>query len=98
VALKNEERVGKTIHTSREGVQHFAKRELNYLHKSLAQPNALRYIGEVRIFGEGPLAECDVAALLRLMWDAGDDAFGKTVRCPERAMRFRDADSRSVLS
>src|SRR5207245_2553603 len=44
------------------------------------------YAGDDRLLARKPIAEWDVAALLRLMWDAWNDVFGRTLGRAERSL------------
>jgi hypothetical protein len=67
MAIANQERVGKAIELLRQGLVPFAGREFRNLHKAQAGVEALRYMGDDRLLTKQPLAEWDVAALLKLM-------------------------------
>jgi len=86
MAITNQERVGKAMELVRQGLAPFAEREFRNLHSSQAGAEALRYMGEDRAAGKKPLAEWDVAALLKLMWEAWSDVFGKTLGRAERSL------------
>jgi predicted AAA+ superfamily ATPase len=86
VAITNQERVGKAMELLRLGLAPFVEREFGNLHKSQAGAEALRYMSEDRILGKRPLADWDVAALLKLMWEAWNDVFGKTLGRAERSL------------
>ncbi len=86
MAITNQERVGKAMELLRQGLAPFAEREFKNLHKAQAGAEALRYMGEDRIVGKKPLAEWDVAALLKLMWESWNDVFGRTLGRAERSL------------
>ncbi|MEO7733433.1 MAG: Swt1 family HEPN domain-containing protein, partial [Kofleriaceae bacterium] len=86
MAITNQERVGKAMELLRQGLAPFAEREFKNLHKAQAGVEALRYMGEDRVAGKKPLAEWDVAALLKLMWESWNDVFGKTLGRAERSL------------
>jgi len=86
MAITNQERVGKAMELLRQGLAPFAEREFKNLHKAQAGAEALRYMGEDRIAGKKPLAEWDVAALLKLMWESWNDVFGRTLGRAERSL------------
>ena len=79
MAITNQERVGKAMELLRQGLAPFAEREFKNLHKAQAGAEALRYMGEDRLLAKKPLAEWDVAALLKLLWESWNDVFGKTL-------------------
>lgn len=86
MAITNQERVGKAMELVRQGLAPFIEREFKNLHKAQAAAEALRYMGEDRAAAKKPLAEWDVAALLKLMWEAWKDVFGRTLGRAERSL------------
>ena len=86
MAISNQERVGKAMELLRAGLAPFAEREFKHLHQAQASVEALRYLGEDRTVGKKPLAEWDVAALLKLTWEAWNEVFGKTLGRAERSL------------
>ena len=86
MAITNQERVGKAMDLLRQGLAPFAEREFKSLHKTQAATEAMRYMGEDRQLAKKPIAELDVAALLKLMWEAWNDVFGKTLGRAERSL------------
>ncbi len=86
MAITNQERVGKAMELLRQGLAPFAEREFKSLHKAQAASEALRYVGDDRQLAKKPMAEWDVAALLKLMWEAWNDVFAKTLGRAERSL------------
>jgi len=86
MAITNQERVGKAMELLRQGLAPFVEREFKNLYKAQAGAEALRYMGEDRLLAKKPLAEWDVAALLKLMWEAWNDVFGRTLGRAERSL------------
>lgn len=86
MAISNQERVGKAMELLRAGLAPFVEREFKNLHQAQAADAALRYLGGDRTVAKKPLADWDVAALLRLMWEAWNDVFGKTLGRAERSL------------
>ncbi|MGD0658934.1 MAG: Swt1 family HEPN domain-containing protein [Syntrophorhabdales bacterium] len=86
MAITNQERVGKAMDLLREGLAPFAEREFKNLHQAQAADAARRYLGDDRTVARKPLADWDVAALLKLMWEAWNDVFGKTLGRAERSI------------
>jgi predicted AAA+ superfamily ATPase len=86
MAITNKERIGKAMELLRQGLAPFAAREFKSLHKAQADAEALRYMGEVRVGGKKPLSDWDVAALLKLVWEAWNDAFGRTLGRAESSL------------
>ncbi len=86
MAITNQERVGKAMDLLRAGLAPYAEREFKSLHKEQAADAARRYFGNDRTVARKPLAEWDVAALLKLMWEAWNEVFGKTLGRAERSL------------
>ncbi len=86
MAITNQERVGKAMELLRAGLAPFVDREFKNLHQAQAADAARRYLGEDRTVGKKPLADWDVAALLKLMWEAWNDVFGRTLGRAERSL------------
>ena len=74
MAITNQERVGKAMDLLRSALAPFVEREFKSQHQAQAADAARRYFGDDRTVGKKPVAEWDVAALLKLMWDAWNDA------------------------
>ena len=86
MAITNQERVGKGMALLRAGLAPFVEREFTSQHHAQAVETARRYVGDDRTVGKKPVAEWDVAALLKLMWDAWHDVFGRTLGRAERSL------------
>jgi predicted AAA+ superfamily ATPase len=86
MAITNQERVGKAMDLLRTGLAPFVEREFKSQHQAQAADAARRYLGDDRTVGKKPVAEWDVAALLKLMWDAWNDTFGRTLGRAERSL------------
>ena len=86
MAITNQERVGKAMDLLRAGLAPFVDREFKSLHKAQALSEALRYMGDDRQLAKKPIADWDVAALLKLMWEAWNEVFGKTLGRAERSL------------
>src|SRR5882762_4383954 len=67
MAISNQERVGKAMELLRAGLAPFVEREFKNLHQAQAADAARHYLGVDRTVGKKPLANWDVAALLKLM-------------------------------
>src|SRR5882762_3802159 len=70
----------------RAGLAPFVEREFKSQHHAQAAEAARRYFGDDRTVGKKTVADWDVAALLKLMWDAWNDIFGRTLGRAERSM------------
>ncbi len=86
MAITNQERVGKAMELLRLGLAPFAEREFKNLHKAQGPAEALRYLNDDRTVAKKPISEWDVAALLKLMWEAWNDVFGRTLGRAERSL------------
>lgn len=95
MAITNQERIGKAMELLRQGLAPFVEREFNSVHKSKGVSEALRYMGEDRMAAKKPLAEWDVAALLKLMWEAWNAVFRNTLGRAERSLVQELRDSRN---
>jgi predicted AAA+ superfamily ATPase len=86
MAITNQERVGKAMELLRTGLAPFVEREFKNLHPAQALDAARRFLGEDRTVAKKPLAEWDVSALLKLMWEAWNGVFGTTLGRAERSL------------
>src|SRR5215471_15101148 len=86
MAITNQERIGKAMELLQEGLAPYADREFKNVHKDQADAAALRHVGGDRVLGRKPLSEWDVAAVLKLMWEAWNEVFGKTLGRAERSL------------
>jgi predicted AAA+ superfamily ATPase len=86
MATTNQERVGKAMDLLRAGLAPFAEREFNNQHQAQAVEAARRYFGDDRTVGKKPIADWDVAALLKLMWESWNDVFARTLGRAERSL------------
>ena len=84
MAINNHERVGKAMELLKEGLGPFVDREFKNQYGDRAAFEALRFLGDDRnLVGRG-VAEWDVAALLKLMWEAWNSVFRRTLGQAER--------------
>ncbi|TAH38052.1 MAG: ATP-binding protein [Planctomycetota bacterium] len=86
MAITNQDRVGKAMELLRAGLAPFVEREFMSQHQAQATEAARRYFGDDRTVGKKSVAEWDVAALLKLMWEAWNDVFGRTLGRAERSL------------
>ena len=86
MAITNHERVGKALGLLRDGLGSFVVREFTRTYKDRAENEARRFIVDDRINTAKPLVDWDVAGLLKLMWEAWRDVFGKTLGHAERSL------------
>ena len=86
MAITNQERVGKAMELLKQGLHPFIEREFTNVHAAQALDVARRFVGEDRLLVNRPFAQWDAAPLLKLMWDAWNDIFGKTLGRAERTL------------
>ncbi|MBI2800244.1 MAG: ATP-binding protein [Gammaproteobacteria bacterium] len=86
MAITNQERIGKAMELLRAGLAPFVEREFRSQHQQKAPEEARRYFGDDRTIGKKPIEEWDVAALLKLMWEAWNEIFGRTLGRAERSL------------
>ena len=86
MAITNHERVGKAMDLLKAGLTPFVEREFKNLYKGQALVEAQRFIASERLDANRPFTAWDVAVLLRLMWDAWNDVFRKTLGQAERSL------------
>lgn len=86
MAISNHERVGKALELLKAGLGPFVDRELKSVYSVKAQAEAARLLGEDRLNAKKPIAEWDAAALLKLMWEAWNDVFRRTLGPAERSL------------
>jgi predicted AAA+ superfamily ATPase len=87
MAITNHERVGKTMELLRAGLAPFVVRELQAADKTGAvRMDALsRYADDPNLRNK-PIAQWDVAGLLKLMWETWNDVFGRMLGRAERSL------------
>ena len=86
MAITNQERVGKAMDLLRAGLAPFVEREFKNQHHAKSDEVARRYFGDDRTVSKKPVTEWDVAALLKLMWEAWNEVFGRTLGRAERSL------------
>jgi predicted AAA+ superfamily ATPase len=86
MAITNHERVGKAMDLLKAGLAPFVEREFKNLYADRALAEARRLQGEDRLLANKPLAEWDATALLKLMWEAWNDVFRRTLGHAERSL------------
>src|SRR5438093_12846731 len=86
MAISNHERVGKALDLLKEGLSPFVAREFTNIYKGKAVVEAGRYLGDDRANTNHQFQQWDAAALLRLMWEAWNDVFRRTLGQAERTL------------
>ncbi len=86
MATTNHDRVGKAMELLKGGLGPFVEREFKSTCKDRAAAEVTRYLGEDRLNAKKSIAEKDVAALLKLMWESWNDVFRLTLGPAERSL------------
>ncbi len=86
MAMTNHERVGKALELLRAGLAPFVEREFRSAYRERASAEASRLLGEDRLNARKPMTEWDAAALLKVMWEAWNEVFRKTLGPAERSL------------
>jgi predicted AAA+ superfamily ATPase len=87
MAITNQERVGKAMDLLRSGLAPFVEREIQSAVKNtvVRMENIRRFADDPNL-GKKPIADWDVAGLLKLMWETWNDVFGRTLGRAERSL------------
>ena len=87
MAITNHERVGKALDLLKAGLGPFVEREVKgALESRKLDAHRVRDYGEDRVLGSKPIPKCDVAGLLKLMWDTWHDVFREILGPAERSL------------
>jgi len=86
MAINNHERVGKAMELLKQGLSPFIEREFRNLYRDRAASDALRFLSDDRNLVGRAVGEWDVAALLKLMWEAWNDVFRRTLGPAQRSL------------
>src|SRR5438094_1571355 len=87
MAMTNHERVGKALDLLKSGLGPFIRRELTSVYKDRAITEARRLLpADDRLNSNRPIDQWDAAVLLKVMWDAWNDVFGRTLGRAERSL------------
>jgi len=86
MATTNQERVGKALDLLRVGLAPFVQREFSSQFKGEVATAVARYAGDDRMLAKKAVADWDVAALLKVMWEAWNEVFGRTLGRAERSL------------
>ena len=95
MAITNHERVGKALELLKTGLGPFVEREFKNAYRDRAAAEAGRFMSEERLNAKRSVAEWDVAALLKLMWESWNDVFRKTLGPAERSLLSELRDHRN---
>jgi len=86
MAMTNHERVGKALDLLKSGLGPFITRELTSAYKERALAEARRLLpADDRLNSNRPI-QWDAAVLLKVMWDAWNEVFGRTLGRAERSL------------
>lgn len=87
MATTNQERVGKAMDLLRAGLAPFVEREVrSAVNARSISMDSVRRVAEDPTIGQKPIAQWDVAALLKLMWGAWNDVFARALGRAERSL------------
>lgn len=87
MALTNHERVGKALEIFRSGMAPVVEREVKAAVQSGAlSPQAVKSFVEDPMLADKPIAQYDVAALMKLMWETWNEVFRRTLGFPQRSL------------
>jgi predicted AAA+ superfamily ATPase len=86
MATTNHERVGKALQLLQTGLGPFVERELKSALKKELRARLVSLMGEDRLYGDKPIDEWDVAGLLKVMWEAWNEVFRRTLGPAERSL------------
>lgn len=87
MAMTNHERVGRALELLRAGLAPFVEREVQQaLRQGGISKDVLRRFAEDPLLAQKDIASWDVAALLKLMWEAWNNVFRQTLGAAERSL------------
>jgi predicted AAA+ superfamily ATPase len=85
VAITNQERVGKAMDLLRQGLAPFVEREVQSRVKiGAVNMDTVRRFSDDPVLAKKPIAQWDVAGVLRLMWECWNEVFRATLGVNER--------------
>jgi predicted AAA+ superfamily ATPase len=85
MAVTNQERVGKAMDLLRQGLAPFVEREVQEkVRVGAVKMDTVRRFSEDPTLASKPIAQWDVAGLLKLMWESWNDVFRSTLGVSER--------------
>jgi predicted AAA+ superfamily ATPase len=86
MAVTNHERVGKAMDLVKTGLAPYVEREFASVLGDRAKAAFAALAGDDRMLAKKPLTDWDAAALLKLMWEAWNEVFRRTLGPAERSM------------
>ena len=97
MAISNQERVGKAMDLLREGLAPYIEREMHAAVESgQVRMEVVQRYAEDPILSRKSIAQWDVAALLKVMWETWNEVFRRTLGYAERSLvsELRDVRNR----
>lgn len=96
MSISFHERVGKALDLLRQGLAPFIEREFVSAYKEKAEAEMRRLLGDDRNLAGKPVAEWDVAGLLKLLWEGWNEVFRRILGAAERSLvaELRDVRNR----
>ena len=96
MAITNQERVGKALELLKAGLGPFVEREVQKkIEAGRVQLDVIRRFVDDPHLTDKPMAEWDVAALLKLMWETWNDVFRNMLGRAERSLVNEIRDQRN---
>ena len=95
MAITNPERVGKAMDLLKAGLGPFVEREIKTAGSGKTGAWNLNQYANDPMLADKPVSEWDAAALLKLMRNAWNDVFGKTLGRAKRDLVFEMRDHRN---
>ncbi len=96
MAITNQERVGKALELLKAGLGPFVEREVqDKIEAGRVQLDVIRRFVDDPHLTDKPMAEWDVAALLKLMWETWNDVFRNMLGRAERSLVNEIRDQRN---
>src|SRR5512143_2442223 len=95
MAITNHERVGKALELLKVGLGSFIEREFKNVYQARAKTQAALFLGDDRLNANKSVPQWDAAAQLKLMWEAWNDVFRKTLGPAERSLVSELRDHRN---
>jgi predicted AAA+ superfamily ATPase len=86
MATTNHDRVGKAMELLKAGLGPFVEREFALTYQAKAAAQAALILGDDRLLANKPMTQWDAAALLKLMWEAWNEVFRRTLGQSERTL------------
>ena len=87
MAITNQQRIGNAMELLRAGLAPFVAREVQAaVQAGTMRMDTVRRFAEDPMLANKPIAQWDVAGLLKLMWETWNDVFGRTLGRAERSL------------